>query len=304
MEARPSMELTDHLTTQRERVEKALTRVLSDLDSFVPQHIRPALRQGVEAGGKRIRPILLATAYEAVTGAECEEAVYELSTSVEFIHGYSLMHDDLPCMDDGELRRGHPTTHRIHGARSTILAGAALIPLAALGAWKASGGLGLPGALRKELVRTLMQAGGAAGMVGGQFLDLVAEGEALSNEALNDLHARKTGALLTASLRMGGLAGQAAPEGLRALEDYGRRIGLAFQIADDVLDATSTAGTLGKNPSDRERGKSTYVGLHGVDGARARGKQEVDAAIQALRSVGIRSGALEELAFYIVERDR
>jgi geranylgeranyl pyrophosphate synthase len=213
------------------------------------------------------------------------------------------MHDDLPCMDDADLRRGRPTTHREHGEEVTMRAGVALIPAAALQALSACAALGCPPARAREVAAALLRAAGAGGMVGGQWADLLGEGRSLSAAELDDLHRRKTGALLAAALVMGALAAGAGPDVVRAMEEYGRAIGLAFQIADDVLDATQSAHTLGKNPSDAALGKSTYVSLHGLEPARAMARAEAERAVRALATAGVESPTLVALAWYVVDRE-
>jgi geranylgeranyl pyrophosphate synthase len=220
------------------------------------------------------------------------------------IHAYSLMHDDLPCMDDADLRRGEVTTHKACGEYETTIAGAFLIPAASLTAYKGARALGLEEPLAQDLVGELTKAAGGGGMVGGQVLDLLGEDRSLPLEELSDLHRRKTGALLRASLRMGGKAARSSSKGLEGLDHFGACIGLAFQIADDLLDATSSAKELGKNPSDAELGKSTYVGLFGIDGAKAKARDLVEEAQRTLRESGLASPQLDALARYIVERKR
>jgi len=266
----------------------------------VPGEFAPALRHGVLSGGKRLRPVLCVAAYRAAGGVD--EKIYPLAVSLELIHAYSLMHDDLPCMDDAELRRGEPTTQKVHGEGATMVAGALLIPLAARQAWEGALGMGLGETTARALVVELSRAAGGGGMVGGQLLDLLGEENDLSAPELDDLHRRKTGALLRAALRMGGIAAHAGDEALAALDAYGEAIGLAFQIADDLLDATSTAQALGKNPSDAELGKSTYVTLFGLDEASRRAHDLVDKAVAALQAGGLEAPELEALALYIVER--
>jgi len=295
--------LTALLDAERARVEAALERALGALAGVVPADLREAVRHGVLGGGKRLRPILCVRAYEACS-AVISPAVYDLAASLELIHAYSLMHDDLPCMDDAALRRGQPTTHRVHGEDVTMRAGAALIPAAALRSLAACRALGCPPERARAVTAALLEAAGAGGMVGGQWADLLGEGRSLTAPELDDLHRRKTGALLAASLVMGGLAAGAPAPVIGALEEYGRGLGLAFQIADDILDATQQAETLGKNPSDAALGKSTYVSLHGLEAARVLAKAEADRAVAALARAGIRAPALVALAAYVVERDR
>lgn len=297
--------LTEHLAREGEHVDAALDRAVVMVRAVATKEIVDALEHGVMGGGKRLRPILCATAWAAVRPEHegVPEPVYDLAASLELIHAYSLMHDDLPCMDDAELRRGRPTTHRVHGEDATMRAGAALIPGAAIQAWRACRALGCDSDTSRAAVGRLMEASGAGGMVGGQWVDLLGEGQAFEADALDALHRMKTGALLTAALVIGATAAGASDVQRTALEGYGRGIGLAFQIADDVLDATQSAETLGKNPSDADLDKSTYVSLYGLDEARSRAQAEVDGAIAALRAGEVRSEALEALARYVVERE-
>ncbi|MEX2467524.1 MAG: polyprenyl synthetase family protein [Gemmatimonadota bacterium] len=297
-------DLSTYLEVERREVEDALRRAVEVVAPALPDEIGDALRHGVMTGGKRLRPILCATAYRACGGEGDAPRVYDLAVSLELIHAYSLMHDDLPCMDDAALRRGTPTTHRAHGEDAAVLAGAALIPVAALQAVRAAKALGCSRHAVIEVTRTLLEASGAGGMVGGQWLDLLGEGQALNGPELDRLHGRKTGALLAASLVMGARAAEAPQATVDALEAYGTAIGLAFQIADDVLDATSSADVLGKNPSDAALDKSTYVSLYGLDPARERADEVVQSALAALAGAGIEAPALSGLARYVVERDR
>ena len=290
------------LARERVRVEESLREALADLLPRVPQAHREALGHGVLSGGKRLRPILCVAAYRAAGGRD--EGIYALAASLELIHAYSLMHDDLPCMDDAELRRGEPTTHKLHGEGATMVAGALLIPLAARQAWVSARGMGLGPEEGRALVAELSRAAGGGGMVGGQFLDLLGEERSLSAPELDDLHRRKTGALLRAALRMGGVAARADETIIESLDAYGAAIGLAFQIADDLLDATSTAQDLGKNPSDAALGKSTYVTLFGVEEAGRRANVLVETAVSALKKGGLQAPELEALARYIVERKK
>ncbi len=295
--------LASYFAREKPKVEAALESVISRLESETGADIGAAIRHGVMSGGKRLRPILCTTAYRA-SGGTANGLIYPLAVSLELIHAYSLMHDDLPCMDDAELRRGRPTTHVDHGEDVTSRAGAALIPAAALQALSSAAQLecGPEGAI--DVARELMEAAGAGGMIGGQWLDLEGEGECLGLDELNGLYRRKTGALLMASLVVGARAARGSDHVVEALRRYGASIGLAFQIADDVLDATQSAETLGKRPSDAELDKSTYVGLYGLEEARNRARAHVDDALEALSSGGIDAPALNSLALYVVERDK
>ena len=295
--------LVAYLDEERVGVEAALARAVDALAPTLPEAVAGAVRHGVLGGGKRLRPILCVSAYTAC-GGHASEALYDLGAALELVHAYSLMHDDLPCMDDAELRRARPTTHREHGETVTMRAGAALIPGAALRALDACSRLGCDAGRAGEVTAVLLAAAGAGGMVGGQWVDLLAEGQALGAAELDDLHRRKTGALLAASLEMGALAAGASKAVVTALRQFGRAIGLAFQIVDDVLDATQSAEQLGKNPSDAAHGKSTYVALHGLEDARRRAAAEAERAVAALGGVGLEAPMLVALARYVVERDR
>lgn len=303
--SRPSASLLpDYLAEEAGHVEAALERAVAWIAPKVPGPVADAVAHGVLSGGKRLRPILFAAAYRAAGGRGAVEPVYDTAASLELIHAYSLMHDDLPCMDDADLRRGRPTTHRLHGEAVTIRAGAALIPAAARQALVGAMALGLPEERAREVARILMQAAGAGGMVGGQALDLLGEARLLSTEELDELHRHKTGALLTAALTMGSTAAGAEPGVVDAFRRYGEAVGLAFQVADDLLDATSTAEELGKEPSDAELGKSTYVALFGLEEARRRGRALVDRAKTALGAAGVASPPLVALADYTIDRRR
>lgn len=301
-ETSTAFDLSTFLDRERRQVDAALDRALTRFEPLVPPALLPAIRQGVRSGGKRLRPVLCAAAFRACGGTE-GPAVHDLAAAPELIHAYSLMHDDLPCMDDAPLRRGEPTPHRVHGVEAATRAGALLIPLAALQAWEAGRALHAGEEVARSLVRELARAAGGGGMVGGQVLDLLGEGRALASEELDALHNRKTGALLVVSLRLGALAAGADPDRLEALDRYGRRIGLAFQVQDDVLDASAGQEVLGKAPSDAALGKSTYVALHGLEEAGRRARLLVAEALDALREGGVESAALEALARYVVERD-
>ena len=296
-------ELKEYLGAERLCVDKALDQAITLIESELESDIGGAIRHGVMSGGKRLRPILCTTAYREC-GGRAEKNVYDLAASLEMIHAYSLMHDDLPCMDDAELRRGQATTHSVFGEDVTIRAAAALIPAAARQALQSARKLECGASGAAAVVQKLLEAAGAGGMVGGQWLDLLGEGQTLSPTELDELHQRKTGALLTASLVMGALAATAEKETVSALASYGRSIGLAFQITDDVLDATQSAELLGKNPSDVDLDKSTYVGLYGLDQAKEHARERIADALGVLESIDIDAPVLTVLARYVIERER
>ena len=297
------LELKEYLGAEMLCVDKALDQAITFIESELESDIGDAIRHGVMSDGKRLRPILCTTAYREC-GGRAEKNVYDLSASLEMIHAYSLMHDDLPCMDDAELRRGQATTHSVFGEDVTIRAAAALIPAAARQALQFARKLECGASGAAAVVQELLEAAGAGGMVGGQWLDLLGEGQTLNPKELDELHRRKTGALLTASLVMGALAAAAEKETVSALASYGHSIGLAFQITDDVLDATQSAELLGKNPSDVDLDKSTYVGLYGLDQAKEHARERIADALGALESIDIDAPVLTVLARYVIERER
>ena len=259
-----------------------------------------AIRYSLLGEGKRLRAILLMEAYRACGG---NADVRDLAASVEVVHAYSLVHDDLPCMDDDDVRRGRPTVHRVYGVPIATAAGLAMVPLAARSAWHAARALGLPEPEAGAIVRELMEASGGGGMIGGQLLDLEAEGVHLSVEALERVHRLKTGALIAASVTLGARAAGATTAQRQALARYGAAIGLAFQIADDVLDITATTDQLGKTAGrDLDLNKSTYPALLGVEGAIAKAVALVEDGCAALSTEHLLTPTLEQLARFIVER--
>ena len=282
-------------------------RIDAALASFADRYLRPlegavadAVRYSMLGEGKRLRAILLCSAYRAAGGLGNVDA---LGAAVEVVHAYSLVHDDLPCMDNDDVRRGRPTVHRAWGVPAATAAGLAMVPLAARAAADAATSLGLDDATTGTIVRTLMQASGAGGMIGGQLLDLEGEGRPLSLDQLERVHRLKTGALISASVTIGALAAGARSEALEAFGRYGAAVGLAFQIADDVLDVTATTDQLGKTAGrDIALRKSTYPALMGLDGARERASALSREACQALRAAGIASPELDALARFIVAR--
>jgi geranylgeranyl pyrophosphate synthase len=303
--ARAALELEAFLARETAHVERAYAGVAERIVRDVPAPLAEALRYALGTRGKRVRPVLCCAAFRAVAGAEPGEGVYRLACALELVHTYSLVHDDLPCMDDDDVRRGRPTVHRVHGPGLATLAGAALLPAAAALADAEGAALGLAEAERGRLVAELCAAAGATGMVGGQLLDLEGEGAALDAAGLERIHRAKTGALLAASLRLGALAARGRAEQLDALTEYGEDLGLAFQIVDDVLDVTVPSHALGKTAGkDESVGKSTYPALFGVEGARRLARARADEALAALAGAGIRSPELEALAAYVVERER
>ncbi len=284
----------------RAAVDRAVASLCSEATSPLPDPLRSAITYALDGGGKRLRGMLVLAAYRAAGGQDDATA---LAASVETVHAYSLVHDDLPCMDDDDMRRGRPSTHRIFGVPVATVAGAAMIPLAARAAHRSARDLRLPANACCTIVNVLMQGAGAGGMIGGQLLDLAGEARDLSRDDLDAIHAGKTGALISASVRIGGIAAGATDHAVDCLGRYGCRIGLAFQIMDDVLDVTASTDQLGKTAGrDVALRKSTYPGLLGVDGAVARAEELIDEACADLRSEGLLSAELEALASFIVSR--
>ncbi|UCF20844.1 MAG: polyprenyl synthetase family protein [Gemmatimonadota bacterium] len=296
-------ELDLYLGRSRERVNRALAEVLDDYLDGVGDWLAAPIRYACEAGGKRFRPILFLAGYE-VSGHEPNNRVMRLATALEIVHSYSLVHDDLPCMDDDDWRRGRATCHRAFGVERATIAAAAMVPLASWVMAAEARALGFSANDAASFVAELSEAAGPMGMVGGQVLDLIAEGQEVSGDQLGDIHLRKTGALIRCAARLGGRVGRLDQGKLAALTAYGERIGLAFQIADDLLDEVATPDFQGRDPrSDRELGKATYPGLFGTERSRAAASQLSGKSIAALRAAGIDSPALEGLAVHVVERD-
>jgi geranylgeranyl diphosphate synthase, type II len=266
-----------------------------------PGTLGRAMAYALRSPGKRVRPALVIAAYRACGGTSA--AIDGVAVAVETVHTYSLVHDDLPCMDDDDLRRGRPTTHRQFDVPTATRVGFLLVPVAARVLAEAGRRLALPTDTIGRLAVELFTAGGLTGMVGGQWLDLEAEGRSLSLDGLRAVHRGKTGALIEASCTLGALSAGAAAWQLDAIREYGREIGLAFQVADDVLDVTATSEELGKTAGkDAAVAKSTYVQLLGVEGARAAAAAHADAAVNSLVRSGVPAGALGSLARYIVTR--
>ncbi len=282
-------------------VEDALSRALPP-ESEWPATIHRAVRYSLFAGGKRLRPLLTIAAGETVGGAP--EELLPLAVAVEMVHTYSLIHDDLPCMDDDDLRRGKPTSHKVFGEAIAVLAGDALLTRAfALLAEVPPRFDGERLRRRLQVMAMLGEAVGTAGLIGGQVEDLESEGKDVSPAALERLHRAKTGALLEACVRGGALLGGGGADDLARLERYAAAVGLAFQVVDDILDATEGALQLGKTAGkDHAAAKATYVRLHGMEAARGMATDLLSQAESALADMGPRAELLRELARMIVRR--
>ena len=306
------MNVLAHLAAQSQLVDRALdlytdparseARTEAPCFTAVPPRLLEAMRYSLMAGGKRLRPVLVIAAAE-LFGAP-PERVMPAACSLEMIHTYSLIHDDLPCMDDDDLRRGRPTNHKVYGEAMATLAGDALLTMAfELLARQAQ----VEGVLPMQAVRAVAEvatAAGAAGMVGGQVEDIDWEGRNASPEQLQNIHRLKTGALFKASLRAGAILAGATDEDLAQLDRYALHFGLAFQIWDDVLDVIGDEAKTGKGVGrDLKHDKSTYVSHYGLEGAKERARTEVAAACAALESYGTRAAFLTELARFVVDRE-
>lgn len=260
-----------------------------------------AMAYALRSPGKRVRPALVVASYRACGGDSPDIA--GVAAAVEVVHTYSLVHDDLPCMDDDDLRRGRPTTHRRFDVATATRVGLLLVPVAARILAVAGDRMGLAAMSTAALARELFTASGVVGMVGGQWRDLEAEGRTLGLDELRVVHRAKTGALIEASCALGAIAARATRPRLVAVRGYGREVGLAFQVADDVLDVTGTSEELGKTAGkDAAVAKSTYVQLMGVEGARAAALAHAEAAVESLAGSGVETAALAALARYIVTR--
>lgn len=284
----------------RRAIDAALDAIGDEAKRRAGGRVGDAIAYALAGGGKRIRGLLVLAAYRACHG---RHDATELAAAIEVVHAYSLVHDDLPCMDDDDMRRGRPTVHRAFDVPTATVAGLTMIPVAAAAAFRAARKLGLAPQAAGEVVRQLMRASGGGGMVGGQLLDLEYEGRVASVEELERIHSAKTGALIQCGVMIGAMGASGNPQQQDALGRYGALVGLAFQIADDVLDVTATSAQLGKTAGrDVHHRKSTYPALLGIDGARARAQSLVDRACQELAGAPLERPDLERLAQYAVTR--
>lgn len=299
--ATPDVDALALLTEAVRLADVALEHWLPPADE-APKRLHQAMRYSVFAGGKRLRPALVLASARAVGGALSEPLTTSIGAAmaaVEILHTYTLIHDDLPAMDDDDLRRGRPTCHKAFDEATAILAGDALQTLA----FEATAAIGA------EAVTVLAQASGSRGVVGGQQDDLDAEGQPIDNSAatrarLERIHRGKTAALIRASCELGALAAGANATTRTALRTYGEAIGLAFQVADDVLDATASSAALGKTAGkDAAQGKLTYVAVHGLEAARREAERLEQEALHALAPLGIKANALRALGRFVVRRN-
>ncbi|MBI4346491.1 MAG: polyprenyl synthetase family protein [Elusimicrobia bacterium] len=310
--------LTRYFERNGKAVEAELKRRLSGRGAAAipflasePETLRSAMSYSLFAGGKRLRPVLVGAATEACGRSASVSRL--TACALEMIHTYSLIHDDLPAMDDDDLRRGKPTNHKVYGEAVAILAGDGLLTYAFELAADNASRAGLSAREATDLIRVVAAGAGARGMVGGQIADLEAEGwdpkrlhnglKSKAKRLLTYIHTHKTAALITASLEAGAILGKASPSQRTSLREYGRALGLAFQIADDVLDVVGDKKKLGKSGSDEANAKLTYARLYGLDGARRQAQAWLASAHAALRPFGTRAAVLHDLADYVVTRD-
>ncbi len=291
------VEIRTYLKNQAIRIDRFLEAELGR--AGIPEELREAMCYSVFAGGKRIRPVLAMAAYETAGGRG--DAVLPVAAALELVHTYSLIHDDLPAMDDDDLRRGKPTNHKVFGEARAILAGDALLTeafeMVSDGA-RCSLGEGT----RIRIIHEIAVGAGARGMVAGQTADILAEGREIDGEILQGIHRRKTGALIRAAVRAGAIAGGVDDRGLQSLTRYADNVGLAFQVTDDILDVTGSEAELGKSTSDVARGKATYPALYGLDRARTMAGVLVETAVSALEPFGVGGGPLRAIAELVLSR--
>jgi geranylgeranyl diphosphate synthase type II len=291
--------LKAYLQDRRNIVEEALLRYLSP-QSNIPEGIYNAVHYSVFAGGKRIRPILCLAAVDAV-GGNLAPAM-PVACALELIHTYSLIHDDLPAMDNDDFRRGKPTNHKVFGEAIAILAGDALLTEAFVLLSRAEKER-LPVQRRLSVIQEIAQAAGISGMVGGQALDVLSEKSMPAEDSLGEIHRRKTGALIVAAVKAGAVLFNASKDKVQALSQYGTNVGMAFQIADDILNVEGDSKLMGKETgSDAIRGKLTYPSLLGMDAAKEKLRKYIDAAIESISNFDERARPLRIIARYVEER--
>lgn len=296
---RGTLDLAEYLSAQRERLHRWLDQLVPS-ETTPPEVIHRAMRYSLFAGGKRLRPILTIATGEMFDVPE--SWLLPTACALEMIHTYSLIHDDLPALDNDDWRRGRPTCHKVFGEAIALLAGDALLTLA----FRTLAEIPIPDAHRDRQMRVIAEiaraAGTVEGMIGGQVLDLLTEGQPFDEPTLTAIHRMKTGALMTASVRVGGILGGAEPEQMRALTRYGECLGLAFQIIDDVLDITGTPEEIGKTPGkDVAARKATYPRLYGLEASRQKAQALIGEALEAIRPLP-RSERLADLARLVLQR--
>lgn len=299
MKGPKTFDLRNYMAIVREKVDAALDHILPPEDRF-PQVLHKAMRYSVFSGGKRFRPVLCCAAFESLGGEG--DAVIPAACAIELIHTYSLIHDDLPCMDDDDLRRGKPTSHKVFGEAVAVLAGDALLSLAVEVVVRR-----LPAYIGSDLtvrvLEDLLSAIGSDGMVGGQVVDIQTSDSQATPDLIEYIHSRKTGCLIASSLRIGGMIAGGNSSSIKNLSDFGERVGLAFQIVDDILDAKGCFGKLKSGSElDRKRGKPTYPAVFGLEKSESIARQLIDEAKQILEPLGERGIVLRSLADLVINR--
>ncbi len=294
-----TLDLKEYLESRRALVEAALERVLPP-ESAPPTTVHRAMRYSVLAPGKRLRPILVVAGAEAVGGHA--EQVLDTACALELIHAYSLIHDDLPAMDDDDYRRGRLTSHKVFGEAMAILAGDALLTLAfRLIATNAAARA--DAAIVGRVVAEVADAAGTGGMVGGQVVDIESEGKTISAEMLDYIHLHKTAALIRVALRVGAVLAGGRAEQVDAISEAGQALGLAFQIVDDILDVEGNLAELGKTAgSDERKQKATYPSLHGLPASKARARELIEETKRRLIPLGPAAEPIRALADFVLER--
>ncbi len=293
------MKLDVYLKDKRKLVDNFLKTYISSKkkDRDCPKHLSEAMSYALTAGGKRVRPILCIAGHEAVGGRS--DNILPIATSIELIHTYSLIHDDLPSMDDDDFRRNQPTTHKVYGEATAILAGDALLT----DAFHMISQSGAKPKILVNIISELSRASGPEGMVGGQSVDIILEGRKADKKDLYYIHTHKTGALIRASVRIGALLAETTPARLNALTNYGEKIGLAFQVIDDILDVTGTKEELGKSAgADGARGKNTYPSIFGLDKSQSIADGLIHDSLESIKRLNHNAEPLAELAKYILSR--
>lgn len=294
------MDITSYLSRKKDSVDKTLEKLVPPAKIF-PSSIHEAMRYSLFAGGKRVRPILAIAAAEAL-GAKTADLL-PLAGTLELIHTYSLIHDDLPAMDNDDFRRGRPTCHKVYGEAIAILAGDGLLNMAFEVLSDPRRLKSVPANRLIAIIKEISTASGVAGMVGGQVVDMESEGKDIDFPTLEYIHTHKTGTLIRASVRVGALFAGAGKRHFTALTHYGEMVGLAFQIADDILDITGKQEEIGKDVgSDIKKGKKTFPSFYGLEESRRRAVEVVDKAIFALKDFDRKADPLRELAKYIINR--
>ena len=295
-----ALQFQEWVSSQSRRTELALDRLL-DSTQTIPHRLHEAMRYAAQGGGKRIRPLLVYAAGQLRDDKENGEALDAAAVAIECIHAYSLVHDDLPCMDDDDLRRGRPTVHKAFDEATALLVGDALQTRA----FEILANSNCDAQIKINMIAALAAASGSRGMAGGQAIDLESVGKKLDLSGLKQMHAMKTGALLSCAVELGGICANLSAAQMSHLTSYAKALGLAFQIVDDVLDATADSQTLGKTAGkDAAANKPTYVTLMGLDYAQKQAKELQEVAIASLDSFGASAQALKDLALLVVNRGK